>query len=463
MENQSLAINIDEDNFNPIYLEYSQYNETSLQIVFGGSSSGKSVSEADKRVTRVLEGRNSLICRKVANTIRRSCFNEVTKAIHKFDVASYFSINKSDLVITCKINGKQILFGGLDDVEKIKSITPAVGVLNDIWVEEATECDEADIMQLKKRLRGRSKFKKSITLSFNPILKTHWIFRKYFKDFWKEGQNYIEKDGLSILKTTYLDNKFLEKEDKELLENETDRYYYEVYTLGNWGILGHVIFKNWEVKDFDTKSFDRYFNGIDWGFSSDPFAFVRLYYNRNRNELYVCDTIYQTNLLNQDSAKDVKEKIGIEVVTCDSSEPKSVAEYQQLGLNAYGAKKGKGSIEYGIKFMQALKIFIHPSCQSYVNEIQTYQYKEDKDGNAMPIPVDKDNHLIDATRYALESECFRQDIKLDKVRDLEGLKKKDVHDDDYEEWEDEMHIQYKGSNPYINDPEDRGNDGVTGY
>jgi len=379
--------------FNKVYVRHID-NTHREQIYFGGSSSGKSVFLSDRTVLDVLRGRNYLICRKTGNTLRKSTFNEIKKSIYKFKLQDYFSINKSEMVITCELTGSQILFAGLDDVEKVKSITPAKGVITDIWVEEATEAELDDIKQLKKRLRGRSKFKKRLTISFNPILKSHWIYTEYFKGLWNEAENYAETENLSILKTTYKDNEFLEPEDCAALENEKDRYWYEVYTLGNWGILGHIIFKNWKIEKFDPDSFDRYHNGVDWGFSSDPFAFVRLHLNMNQRKLYVCDTIYQKNLLNKDSAKMVKEKIGIEIVKCDSAEPKSVAEWQQLGLNAFGAKKGKGSIEYGIKFLQSLEIIIHPRCQDYVNEIQTYQYKEDKDGNAMPVPVDKDNHCF---------------------------------------------------------------------
>ena len=449
MENQSLTINIDEDNFNPVYLKHSVYIDTPIKILFGGSSSGKSVDLAIETVMDCLKGQNLLICRKVQATIKKSCFNEVKKAISLLNVSDKFSINKSDLIVTNRLNGKQVLFVGLDDPEKVKSITPEKGVINKIWVEEATETERDDIKQLQKRLRGRTKHKKQLVLSFNPILKSHWIYKEYFEGFWIEGQNFIANEAISILKTTYKDNYFLEPEDRALLEGETDKYWYDVYTLGNWGILGHIIFKNWEIRSFDTSSFDRYHNGLDWGFSSDPFAFVRLHINMNKKEIYICDTIYQRGLLNEQSAPLVQDKIGIEIVTCDSSEPKSVAEYQQLGLNAYSAKKGKGSIEFGIKFMQSFKIIIHPNCQDYVNEIQTYQYKEDKDGRAMPVPIDKDNHLLDATRYALEEECHRKELEVREKINLQTLKEKDVFDDDYEKWEDNLGVAYHNNNPYI--------------
>jgi phage terminase large subunit len=176
-----------------------------------------------------------LVCRQVANTVKKSVFNEITKAIKEMGVASLFSINKSNLVITCNINNKQIMFSGLDDSEKIKSITPIDGVISDIWVEEATESEYNAIKQLQKRLRGISSVNKRLILSFNPILKEHWIYKEYFKE-WNEGDKEYRSDKLSILHTTYKDNDFLTDDDIEALENETDKYFYEVYTLGKWGV-----------------------------------------------------------------------------------------------------------------------------------------------------------------------------------------------------------------------------------
>lgn len=410
----TIKLNIAPEVFNPIYLKHQLKNNNRYQIYFGGSSSGKSYSLAQRTILDILKGnRNYLIVRNVQNTIKRSVFNEISKAITNFNVSKYFDINKTDLVITCNINDMQILFCGLDDVEKIKSITPKKGVITDIWVEEATECQYNDIKQLDKRLRGRSKVVKRLTLSFNPILKDHWIYTNYF-DIWQDNKQYIEKNNLSILKTTYKDNNFLTQDDIDALENETDKYYYEVYTLGNWGVLGAVIFKNWKVEEFDSSTFDNYRHGVDWGFADDPFAYIQSHYDKTRKRLYICDEIEVVGLLNNESAVMVKEKANNSIVTCDSAEPKSVAEYKTLRVNARSAKKGPGSIEYGIKFIQGLEIIIHPQCQNFKNEISKYKYKEDKNGNVLPIPVDKDQHLIDALRYSLEGDMTNNKVTVSK-------------------------------------------------
>lgn len=410
----AINLNIDSKIFNPIYFKYQLKNNNRYQIYYGGSSSGKSFSLAQRTVLDVLNGnRNYLIVRNVQSTIKRSVLNEITKAISNLKMSEYFDVNKTDMIITCNLNKKQILFCGLDDVEKIKSITPIDGVITDIWVEEATETDYKAVKQLDKRLRGRSKVTKRLTLSFNPILKDHWLYKEYF-DIWEDDKQYVEKDNVSILKTTYKDNKFLTKDDIAALENETDPYYYEVYTLGNWGVLGAVIFKNWKVQDFSDiePTFNNYRHGVDWGFADDPFAYIKSHLDKTRKKLYICDEIEAVGLLNEESAPLVREKAKSSRVICDSAEPKSISDYKRLRVNARAAKKGPGSIEFGIKFLQGLEIIIHPRCQNFKNEISKYKYKEDKNGNILPIPVDKDNHLIDALRYSLEDDMTSRKIKV---------------------------------------------------
>ena len=224
---------------NDTYIDWLDKKQAT-QIFFGGSSSGKSFFLCQKIVIDCLKGVNWLCCRNVAKTIRNSTYNQIVKTISEMGLNRLFKINKSDMVVTCLNNGCQILFNGLDDVEKVKSITPAKGVLERIFIEEATEIKEDAYMQLTKRLRGISRNDKYIVMAFNPILKSHWIYKKFFSG-WEDNKNSYEDDNVCILKTTYKDNDMLTLEDKDRLENETDPYYYNVYSLGNWGVLGNVI------------------------------------------------------------------------------------------------------------------------------------------------------------------------------------------------------------------------------
>jgi phage terminase large subunit len=413
---QTYDIKIDPKVFNKAYIPYLE-DMTPLQISYGGSSSGKSVFFVAQRTIydMMKGGRNYLVTRQVARTIRNSVYNEILKIISDWGVGDLFSVNKSDMVITCS-NGYQILFCGLDDVDKLKSITPMKGVITDVVIEEGTETEKASIKQLEKRLRGGSEnTPKRMTMLFNPILQTHWIYKDYFESIaWADTQTEYRSDTVVILKTTYKDNKFLTAQDIARLENETDSYFYNVYTLGNWGVLGHVIFTNWKVADLSDPS-DPYYlpveqrtnrkNGLDFGFSSDPAALGVSHYNKTHKTIYVYDELYETGLTNDLLAIEVMRKIGSDRLVCDSAEPKSIVELQKYGVNAVGAKKGKDSVNFGIDWLKQQTIIVDKRCINARNELQTYKYKEDAGGNALKDPVDKNNHFIDGgLRYAYEDE-----------------------------------------------------------
>jgi phage terminase large subunit len=410
------TVDVRPDALNGVYVPHFE-NMARTQIFFGGSSSGKSVFLAQRAVIDVMnnaanKGRNYLICRAVGRTVRRSVFNEIQGVITAFGVGKFFDINKSESIITCK-NGYQILFTGLDDTEKLKSITPAKGVITDIWIEEATETEREAVKQLLKRQRGGDPgTPKRLTLSFNPIMQTHWIYEEYFSTVaWADDQTEYISDDLTILKTTYKDNHFLTEQDKKDLENEKDSYFYNVYTLGNWGILGDVIFTNWRVEDLSgmIDQFTNHRNGLDFGFASDPAAMPVTHYDRMRQTIYIYKELYERELTNDLLAKEIKDLIGSGYVTCDSAEPKSVAELRSHGVNAISARKGKDSVNFGIQWLKQQTVIVDKTCVKTKTELQQYQWKKDKDGNSMKVPVDKNNHIIDGLRYAYEDDMERLD------------------------------------------------------
>lgn len=384
-----------------------------VQIFYGGSASGKSVFLSQRPIIDLIAGgRNYLVARQVGRTIRGSVATELQKVIIGAGLSSLFTINKTDGTITCIDTGNQIIFSGLDDVEKLKSITPIKGSITDIWVEEATETSKDSIKQLMKRQRGGSKDKpKRITLSFNPVLKSHWIYKEYFSGIgWADTQTQYITPELSILKTTYKDNKYLTPDDVKDLENETDTYYHDVYTLGNWGILGDVIFTNWKVEDLSGMG-DQWTNrrnGLDFGFSSDPAAVIATHYDKTRKTLYVFRELYETGLTNDILAERVREMIGTDRIICDSAEPKSIQELRNHGVNSAPAMKGKDSVKFGVDWLKQQTIVVDKSCINLQNELSQYHWKKDAGGNSLPVPVDKNNHLIDALRYALEDEMTQR-------------------------------------------------------
>lgn len=410
MEANFIDVNISRTVFNLVYLDYLE-DETRMQIFFGGASSGKSVFVVGQRIVwDLLQGkRNYLIIRNVAGTSRNSTFNEVKKIIVAWKVSEYFKINKSEMIITC-VNGVQAMFAGLDDVEKLKSITPVKGVVTDILVEEATETAEDDLKQLQKRLRGKAEVKKRMVLVFNPIMRSHWIHNAYFKGKFHDDDSFYQDEDLLILKTTYKDNlKFLEKDDIVALENETNEYFYNVYTLGNWGTLGDVIFTNWKIKDLSNMipHFDNIRNGLDFGYANDPATYNRMHYDKKKKLLYIFEELHEFGLTNPQIARRIKPIINRERLTCDSAEPKSIQELKDHNINAVGAMKGRDSINFGIQWLQGNHIIIDKRCQETINEFQAYQWKKTRQGETINTPVDRDNHHIDDIRYGMENDMVK--------------------------------------------------------
>ena len=399
----NVKLNITSDVFNKIYRPYIKYTAPT-EIFYGGSSSGKSYFLAQRLVLDVAAGgHNYLVVRKVAQTLRKSVYNEVTKAINFFKLQGYFSINKTDLVITCN-NGYQILFTGMDDQEKVKSITPAKGVITDFWYEEATESTYEDIQQLDKRLRGVSKVKKRGILSFNPIYQTHWIYKAYFEGHWADDSKLYKDDRVLILKTTYKDNAFLTQDDIVRLENTEDKYYRNVYLLGNWGILGKSIFTNWGTDDLSQMKFTDFNNGLDFGFGDDPCALVRCHYDKKNKRIFITKAKYLYACPNDLLAAEATAMFDLELVMCDGADIRLISELRQLGVSATAAYKPKGSINFGIQWLQQQQVIIDYRLTDMINEFTVYKWLEDKDGIALPKAIDKNNHLIDSLRYALSVE-----------------------------------------------------------
>ena len=229
----NVNIKISKKVFNDVYLPYL-HNEDRYLIFYGGGSSGKSYFIGQRWIYKLLHPTrcNLLVVRQTGDTNRKSTFPLLKQVISNWNLGTHFKVNESDMRIKCLLTGNEVAFAGLDDVEKIKSITFESGELTHIWVEEATECQEADINQLKVRLRG-GKSKKQIVLSFNPINIQHWIKR-----------HFIDSGLATVCFSTYKDNKFLTDDDRKALEDlkYTDEYTYEVYCLGKWGIVGKTVF-----------------------------------------------------------------------------------------------------------------------------------------------------------------------------------------------------------------------------
>lgn len=378
---------------NSVYEPYLN-NDSRYEIIYGGAGSGKSHFVAQKKILQHLEasGRKTLIIRKIRSTIRNSVFSHIKQVIHEMGLEKLFEIPRGAAHFDIKgPHGNEILFTGLDDAEKLKSI---VGI-TDVWVEEATELTEDDFKQVDLRIRGETKHPKQITLTFNPVSALSWI-KGYFFD--------TKKENCEILKTTYKDNSFIDDDYREVLEalKDQDYTYYQIYALGEWGVLGNLVFSNYVVEDIPTE--ERYYNtiyqGLDFGFN-DPSAFIKV--GIKDDELYILDEIYERGLTNNELISVVENRVNKKAhIIADSSEPDRIKEFKQRGFIIRGAEKGQGSVKAGLDWIKRKKIHIHPRCENFVKEIQGYKYREDKDGNVYDEPVDLNNHLMDALRYALE-------------------------------------------------------------
>lgn len=231
---RSVTVQVDPHAVNEVYRPLIGCNKRYL-VLYGGAGSGKSYFLAQRYLLRLLSGgRNVLAVRKVARTNRDSTFALFRQVIAQWQLGRFFSVRESDCRIRCNLNGSSVIFAGLDDVEKLKSVTFENGVLTDIWIEEASEIAESDFNQLDVRLRG-GKSEKQICLSFNPISANHWLKRRFFDR---------RDENAAVLHTTYRDNAFLDESYRALLERykTSDPYYYDVYCLGQWGVFGRTVF-----------------------------------------------------------------------------------------------------------------------------------------------------------------------------------------------------------------------------
>ena len=379
--------------FVPLFKDQSRY-----QVAWGGAGSGKSHIVARKILYRLLKehdvNHNILIIRKVDRTIKRSVFKLMRNIIARWKLTPQFDVNLTDKTITYKLNGSQIMFSGLDDVEKLKSIE---GVTS-IWCEEATELTQEDFEQLDLRLRGEHGCLKQITLTLNPISEQHWIKKIFFDD---------PMQGVFTLHTTYLDNAFIDEEYKMVMENKkkTNPRYYNIYALGNWGTAEGLIFpkvthraiRQEEVAGLPCAQ------GLDFGYTNDPSAFNQSYVDVPNKRIYVFDGFYEKGLTNAKIAAQIKQLEAHKHKTiADSSEPKSIDYIAAKGVRIEGAAKGKDSVSAGIDFLSEFEIIVNAHLVEFMTEFNNYSWALGKDGKPTNKPVDDFNHFIDSLRYALE-------------------------------------------------------------
>ena len=393
---------------NPGFREVDR--STKRYIVMKGSAgSGKSVDTAQNYILRLMQdkGRNLVCIRKSDITNRDSTYAELTGALYKMfgeQYIRYWNIKQSPLQLTCKANGNQIIFRGVNDEkqrEKLKSITFQKGKLTDVWIEEATEITQADFEIIDDRLRGTlpdGQFYQ-IRMTFNPVNKNHWIKKVFFD---------IPDDNVLTHHSTYLGNRFIDEAYKARMERRkiVDPEGYQIYGLGEWGEIGGLILHNWVVEDISQNpvDYDDFAIGQDFGFNHAN-AILPLGYKDG--DIYITKEVYE---FEKDTSEliEIAESKGIpkeKEMWCDSAEPDRIKMWKNKGYRAKGVDKGgsSGSVKAQIDWLKQRKIHVHPSCTNTIKELQQWKWKlDDKTGEYLDEPVAFQDDAMAALRYGVE-------------------------------------------------------------
>lgn len=400
---------------NPGFKEVNQSRKRYI-VMKGSAGSGKSVDTAQNYILRLMKdkGRNLVAMRKSDITNRDSTFAELTGAIYRMfgdKAEQYWQINKSPLKLTCKANGNQIIFRGMNDDkqrEKLKSITFQKGKLTDVWLEEATEFTQADLEIIDDRLRGElpeGQFYQ-IRLTFNPVNKSHWI-KKIFFD--------IPDPNVLTHHSTYLGNRFIDDAYRARMERRkiVDPEGYLIYGLGEWGEIGGLILHNWEVKEIsdNLQDYDDIAIGQDFGFNH---ANAILLLGWKDGNVYIISELYGHE---KDSSEWIGEaqKTGLpknKQMWCDSAEPDRIKMWKDAGFRARAVSKEPNSVKAQIDWLKGgtikgkkvdRKIFVHPSCVNTIKELQQWKWKKDeKSGEYLDEPVPVMDDAMAALRYGVE-------------------------------------------------------------
>lgn len=393
--------------FDSVY-EHILSDDFDYYFLKGGRGSGKSTYMSLEIIQGIIQNpnANAIIYRKVESTIRDSVYNQMIWAIDRIGFRNYFKAKVSPYRLIYLPTGQEIIFKGCDDPLKSKSIKPTKGYFKYCWLEEVTEFNGMDeIENLVQSIARSSEGKTAVVLTYNPPKSAQ---------SWVNEEVLIPHDNRFVHHSTYLDvpkkylsPQFINIAEQTKLTNETK--YNHIY-LGEVTGTGGEIFDNVDVReitDDEINKFDYLYTGIDFGFTVDPATIIQCSYNKSKKELFIFSEFYKVQASLEEMANRLQE-IGNPYTIADSAEPRSIHDLKKHGCRVIGAQKGAGSVEHGLKSLQDLnKIVIDPvRCPNSVREFCSYEYELDRYGNYKSIYPDKNNHAIDAVRYALE-DVFR--------------------------------------------------------
>lgn len=393
--------------------------------LYGGRGSTKSSFISIEIIMGMMQDpdANAACFRKVGNTLQESVYEQLLWAIDALGVSHLWHPSLSPLRITYLPTGQRIVFRGCDDPNKSKSIKLRRGYFKYIWYEERAEFegDEDERKINQSLMRGGDHY--VVFYSWNPPKSLNsWV-----------NQDVIEiRDDTLCNHSTYLtvpkewlgEQFYIEANELKKRKPMAYRHEYLGEAIGTGGkVFDNVVLR--EITAEEIAIFDKIKQGLDFGFAADPLAFVRTHYNRKQHKLYIFREIYQVNLKNREAVAKIK-KINPEnkLITADSEEPRSIATFNEMGLRLIGAKKGPGSVDFGMDFLsnELDEIIIDPvTCPNTAREFSTYELERDKNGNFKGGYPDKNNHTIDACRYALEDEMIQRKARI-KSKKAAGLR-----------------------------------------
>lgn len=381
----------------------------------GGRGSTKSSFISIEIILGMMQNSNAnAVCfRKVGNTLQESVFEQLLWAIDALQVNHLWHASLTPLRLTYKPTGQRIAFRGMDDPNKAKSIKVRKGYFKYIWFEERAEMDgeEDERKVLQSMMRGGSKF--IVFYSWNPPKSINsWVNQDVMVP---RADTVVHASTYLTVPEEWLGEQFI-IEAEHLKKTKPNAYEHEY--LGIAIGTGGQVFDNVTIRvimDEEMARFDKNHHGLDFGYAADPLAYVKCHFDKTRRKLYIFAEVYQVNLSNAKAVKLIKQLNPLnQTVIADSEDPRTINEFNELGLRTIGAKKGPGSVEHGIKWLQDLEeIIIDPyRCPNAKREFSGYELEKDKNGNFKGSYPDKDNHTIDSIRYSLEEEMIFRRAKV---------------------------------------------------
>lgn len=427
----TININIMEmfpSHFDEVYRDIHFYHKYSNIYLPGGRGSCKSSYVPIEIITGLFIDKNSnaLVLRKIDKDVKSSVFYQILWALDILHLSSYFTVNMTTHTITRIKTGQQIICKGCSDPLSLKSIRPRHGYFKFVWLEEADQFTPEEIRSvLQSAMRGFGLQKGLKFYTYNPNKSIDNWLNKHVMEVEARIKQGLDNNSY-VCHSTYLgvNKEWLGEEfllQAEELKNTNPKAYANEY-LGEITGTGGQIFENVKSCEFveqiteemqaDTtkcfytmKDLEYMYFGLDFGFAIDPTAFIVVSFNKTKRSLYIIDEFYKVGATTALIAEEIKKlnKNNL-TITCDSAEPRTIHDLREYGINLAPAIKGADSVHHGVRYLQSLtNIYIDKlKCPNTYREFIGYSYKQNKDGSFRSDYPDKDNHSVDAVRYALE-------------------------------------------------------------